>query len=106
MCRTKVSQSSFFPYCIKIWNGCDPDLENIHLYKEFKSKISPFNKIKSNFLFSVYNVYGVELLPRLRLNFSHLNEHKVRHGVKDGTNCMCDCGSATETTLHFLLQCQ
>ena len=51
-------------------------------------------------------MYGVKLLSRLRLDFSHLNEHKVRHGFKDGTNCMCDCGSALETTLHFLLQCQ
>ena len=51
-------------------------------------------------------MYGVKLLSRLRLDFSHLNEHKVRHGFKDGTNCMCDCGSAIETTLHFLLQCQ
>ena len=74
--------------------------------KEFKSKTSPFIKIKSNSIFSVHDVYGVKLLSRLRLNFSHLNEHKVRHGFKDGTNCMCDCDSATETTLHFLLQCQ
>ena len=51
-------------------------------------------------------MYGVKLLSRLRLNFSHLSEHKFRHGFKDATNCMCDCGSATETTLHFLLQCQ
>ena len=79
---------------------------NIDSCKEFKSKISPSIKIKSNSIFSVHDVYGVKLLSRLRLNFSHLNEHKVRHSFKDGTNCMCDCGSATETTLHFLLQCQ
>ena len=62
--------------------------------------------MKSNSILSVHDVHGVKLLFRLRLNFSHLNEHKVQHGFKDGTNCMCDCGSATETTLHFLLQCQ
>ena len=48
-------------------------------------------------------MHGVKLLSRLRLNSSHLNEHKVRHGFKDATNCMCDSGSATETTLHFHL---
>ena len=107
ICRTKVFQSSCFPYCIKIWNGLETDLQNIDSYKEFKSKKkSLFIKIKSSSIFSVHDVYGVKLLSRLRLNFSHLNEHKVRHGFKDGTNCMCDCGSATETTLHFLLQCQ
>ena len=39
---------------------------------EFKSKISPFIKIKSNSIFSVHDVYGVKLLSRFRLNFSHL----------------------------------
>ena len=73
---------------------------------EFKSKISPFIKIKSNSIFSVHDVYGVKPLSRLRLNFSYLNEHKARYGFKDGTNFMCDCGSAAETILHFLLQCQ
>ena len=106
ICRTKVFQSSFFLYCIKIWNGLDPDLQNIDSYKEFKSKMSPFIKIKLNSIFSVQDVYGVKLLSRLRLNFSHLNKHKARHGFKDGNNCMCDCGSATEAILHFLLQCQ
>ena len=42
VCRTKVFQWSFFPYCIKIRNGLDPDLQNIDSYKEFKSKISSF----------------------------------------------------------------
>ena len=106
ICKTKVFQSLFFLYCIKIWNGYDPDLQNIDSCKEFKNKASPFIKINSNSIFSVHDVYGVKLLSRLRLNFSHINEHKVRHGFKDGTNCTCDCGSATEKILHFLMQCQ
>ena len=75
-------------------------MQNIDLYKKLNSKIQPFIKIKPNCIFSVHDGYGV------KLNYSHLNKHNVRHGFKDGTNCMCDCGSATETTLHFLLQCQ
>ena len=96
ICRTKILQSSFFPSCIEIWNGLDPDLQNTDSYNEFKGKISSFIKTKSN----------VKLLSRLRFNFNHLNKHKVCHGFKEGTNCMCDCGSVTKTTLHFLLQCQ
>ena len=87
ICRTKVFQSSFFPGFIKIWNGLDPDLQNIDSYKEFKGKISPFIKIKSNSMFSVHDVYSVKLLSRLRLYFSHLNEHKTRHSFKGGTVC-------------------
>ena len=103
---TKIFQLSFYPCCIKIWNSLDPNLQNIDSYKEFKCKLSLFIKIKSNSIFSVHDVYGIKTLSRLRLKFSHLNEDKVRHGFKDGTNYMCDCGSAAETTIHFLLQCQ
>ena len=72
----------------------------------FKSKISLFIKIKLKSIFSVHHVQGVKFCSRLRLNFSHLNKHKFRHVFKDGTNCMCNCVSVTETTLHFLLQFQ
>ena len=63
-------------------------------------------KMKSNSIFLVHDGYGVKLLFRLRLNFSHLNEHKFWHGVDDRTNCMCDCGKTTKTLLHFLLPYQ
>ena len=79
---------------------------NIYLEKEFRCKISSFIKIKPNSVFSVHDVYGVKPLSRLRLNFSHLSEHKARHGFKDGTTSICNCGLATEITLQFLLQCQ
>ena len=62
--------------------------------------------MESNSIFSVHDVYGVKPLFRLIINFIYLNDRKVRHSFKDVTNCMCNCGSATETTLHFLLQCQ
>ena len=42
----------------------------------------------------------------LRLNFSHLNGHKFRHGFNDTLNPLCDyCRNDIETTQHFLLQC-
>ena len=99
ICRTKIFQSSFFPCCIKVWNDLDSKLQNIDSYKEFKGKTKPFIKIKLISVFSVHDVYGVKLLSRLRLNFSHLNDHKDCHGFSS----MCDCCSATETTLQFLL---
>ena len=63
----------------------------------------PFIKIKSNSIFSVHKVYGVKLLSRLRLKFSHLNEYKVRDGFKDGTNCMCNCGIQQYRTIRLEL---
>ena len=75
--------------CVTIWNGLDPDLQNIDSYKEVKGKISPFIKIKSNSILSVHNVYGVKLLSRLKLNFSHLNKHKIGHGFRYWTAYPC-----------------
>ena len=36
-------------------------------------------------------------------DFSHLSEHKFRHNFNDTINPMCNCGAATETTIHYLL---
>ena len=44
------------------------------------------------------------LMTSLRLNFSHLNEHKFRHGFRDAVDPMCKCGLKRETTIHFLFR--
>ena len=61
--------------------------------------------LKQKSLFAIPDPAGVKLLSRLRLKFSHLNEHKFRHNFKDALSPMCDCGSKTETTDHFFLCC-
>ena len=60
---------------------------------------------KENSSFSIYDPLGVKLLTHLRLQFSHLNEYKFRHGFGDTINAMCAYGSELETTEHFLLLC-
>ena len=52
----------------------------------------------------MHDTKGLKLLTHLRLNFSHLNEHKFRHVFKDTVDPMCKCGVETEITLHFLLR--
>ena len=68
-------------------------------------KKSIINEKQENSLFSVYDPFGVKLLTRLRLQFSHLNEHKFRHGFSDTVNPVCACGTEIETTEHFFLRC-
>ena len=60
---------------------------------------------KENSIFSIYDSLGVQLLTRVRLQFSHLNEHIFRHGFGDTINSKCACGSEVQTTEHFLLRC-
>ena len=47
----------------------------------------------------------MKLLTCLRLQFSHLNEHKFRHGFNDTVDPFCARGNEIETTEHFFLRC-
>ena len=69
--------------------------------KFFKTIILTENKEK--FLFPVHDPYIVTLLTRLRLQFTHLKEHKFRHG--DTVSPMCGCNAEIEDTEHFHLRC-
>ena len=103
MSGTKSFKNTFFPYCINEWNNLTVEIRNSKSVSAFKKLIKC--EKKENSLFSIYDPLGVKLLTRLRLQFSHLNEHKFRHGFEDTINTMCACGSKVETTEHFLLRC-
>ena len=64
-----------------------------------------FFSLQERLLFSTPDPTGVKLLTRLRLKFSHLNEHKFCYKFKDTVVAMCNCGTETETTEHFFLRC-
>ena len=101
--RTKSFKNTFFPYCINEWNNLTVEIRNSKSVGAFKKLIKC--EKKENSIFSIYDPLGVKLLTRLRLQFSHLNEHKFRHGFGDTIDNMCACGSEVETTEHFLLRC-
>ena len=74
--------------------------------KQFIVVLKNVFSLKQRSLFSIHDPVGVKLLTRLRLQFSHLNEHKFRHNFKDCVSPMYDCGAEKETTSHFFLRCQ
>ena len=102
--RTKSFKSTFFPYCINEWNNLTVEIRNSKSVGAFKKLSKCEKKKKENSIFSIYDPLGVKLLTRLRLQFSHLNEHKFIHGFGDTINVMCPYGSEVETTEHFLLR--
>ena len=101
--RTKTFKNSFFPFCVSEWNNLATEIRNAKSINIFKKLVLKENK--ENSLFSIYDPLGVKLLTRLRLQFSHLNEHKFRHGFNDTLNPICACGNEIETTEHFFLRC-
>ena len=65
-----------------------------HIFK----KVTVTEK-KENSLFSVYDLVGVKLLTRLRLQLNCLNEHKLRHGLGDTVTLMYGCNADIEDTV-------
>ena len=45
------------------------------------------------------------MLTRLRLDFSHVCEHKFRYDFKDTLNSLWSCSIEDETTTHYFLHC-
>ena len=60
---------------------------------------------KKNSLFPVHDPLDVKLLTSPRLQFSHLNGHKFRHGFGDTVSYIYGCNAEIENTEHFLLRC-
>ena len=57
-------------------------------------------------MYNIFDPIGLKLLTRLRLNLSHLREHKFRHNFQYTLNPLCSCKNLeTETTDHYLLRC-
>ena len=103
--RTKIFESSVFPYCITEWNNLSEEVRKIKSTAQFKTKILSFIRPKENSIFKIHDINGIKLLNRLRYHFSHLNEHKFRHNFRATIDPMCSCGLEPEATLHYLLRC-
>ena len=104
--RTERFRNSFFPFCIREWNNLDSSIRNLPTISSFKRAIFEFFRPKSTPTFNLPDYSGLTLLTRLRVGFSHLREHKFRHGFQDTIDPFCSCRSnAIENTEHYLLQC-
>ena len=104
--RTERFRNSFFPYCIAQWNILDSRIRDLPSVSTFKKAIFEFLRPKPSSVFGASDNKGVVFLNRLRLGFSHLNEHKFRHGFRDTLDPFCACRTnSIENSQHFLLHC-
>ena len=62
-------------------------------------------RLQPSATFNVYNFAGLCLLTRLRLDLSHLNEHRFNHNFQNCINPLCTCNLGVESTSHFFLHC-
>ena len=102
--RTEHLKQLFFRFCVTKWYKIGSSVRKANSIKHLKSMFKEFFNFKERSLFAVRDLVGVKLLSRLRLKFSHLNEHKFRENFKDSPSPMCDCGCETETADYFFLR--
>ena len=102
-CRTTFFQNSF---AITEWNKLDSDIKNIDSHAIFRKKLLVFIRPLGNDTYGIYDLFGIRLLNRLRLGFSHLREHMFGHNFDDTWNPLCSCCLETEDTEHCFLRCQ
>ena len=72
----------------------------------FRKKLLTFIRPLENDTYGIYDPFGVRLLKRLRLGFSHLREYNFRHNFDDTLIPLCSCSLETEDTKHYCLRCQ
>ena len=104
-CKSEYFKNSFIPNVIYEWNKLDPDIRSSASYNLFRNTLLKFIRPLQRKMFSINDSVGVKLLTRLRLGFSHLREHKFRHGFRDILNPLCPCSIKAETTAHYFLRC-
>jgi len=104
-CRTDCFKYSFFPSTLRDWFNLNDYIKNSESIAVFKKRLlSNIRPIKNN-IYNIFDPIGLKLLTRLRLGFSHLNEHRFRHNFQDCLNPLCTCSLETEDTIHYLLHC-
>ena len=104
-CRTDCFRNSFFPSTLNDWFNLDVEIRNSESLAIFKTKLVSFIRPVSSNVYNIFDHVGLKLLTRLRLGFSHLNEHRFRHNFQDCINPLCSCSLDIEDTSHYLLHC-
>ena len=90
-------KNTFFLSAVLEWNKLDSFIKNSGIFMLFKKCLPEFIRPKPNSIFNIHNSVGKKYLPRLKLGFRHLKEHKFKHNFQDVVDPFCSCGIETES---------
>ena len=85
------------------WFQLDVAIRNSDSIAIFKSRLLSFIRPIQSDVYNIFDPIGLKFLTRLRLDFSHLNEHRFRHNFQDCLNPLCSC--SLQTGHHFSQHC-
>ena len=69
----------------------------------FKNLVLKFIRHEQNRISSTQNSEGLKLLRKMRLDLSHLADHRFRYIFHNYLNPICSCSQEIEKQNHFLL---
>ena len=104
-CITDCFKYSFCPSTLNGWLNLDPNMKSAESFSLFKSRLLPFIQPVQRSIYNIFDPKGLKFLSRLRLGFSHLNEHRFRHNFQDCLNPLCSGSLEIKDTSHYLLHC-
>ena len=103
-CNNYPFKYSLFPWTTNEW-----------IKLNFNIRTSSFNIFRVNLIkiiwripnsvFGIFNPLGLELITRLRVTLSHLNEHRFNHNLNDYIDPLSTYSLDTESTIQYLLYC-
>ena len=103
--RTKLFRNLFFPYNVNEWNNLDNIIKSSDSFFMFRKRMLNLIRPKCNETYGIHNPIRLKLLPRLRLDLTHLNDHKFNHNFRDCINPLCSCSLSVQNNVHFFLHC-
>ena len=82
-------KNSFFPLAIIEWSNVDSNLRKAENIGAFKNNILKFIRLKPNSFFNCFNLKGIRVITRLRLELSHVHEHEFVYNFQSCLNPHC-----------------
>ena len=103
-CRTEYFKNSFFVHVIIEWNKLDPNICSFGNYHIFCNALLKSIRPVKRKIFDINDSYGIKILTRLRLGFSHLLEYKSRRSFKDIKCTMLKPQHTISCSATFIIQ--
>ena len=95
---------ALIPHVINKWNNLDLNIRSSSNYHIFLNLLLKFIRVVERKIFTINGPSGMKMLIRLRLGFSHLRQHKFKHGFKETLDPFCFCSIEAELTIHYFLR--
>ena len=95
-------KNSFFPHISTLWNSLPKHVQGKNLY-EFKEYTKLEMKPPRYKHFARGNKINNQLLTKIRVGRSDLNQHKFVIGLSDSPQC--ECFHKEESPLHYFIDC-